>query len=334
MKRLRPGKIRHELLAKMLSKHTRKGEGIVVGPKVGEDAAVVEVGEKWVVATADPITYTSHRVGWYSVHINANDVACLGGVPRYFLATLLLPEDQATEGLVEEVFSSIDEACGSLGVVLVGGHTEVTPGLVRMVVCGAMIGEVEKDKLVTSSGAKPGDVVILTKGIAIEGTSIIAREKEAELIEKRGQDWVERAKSFLESPGISVVREALVANRAALLSSLHDPTEGGLATGLREVALASEVGVEVEYERLPIFPETEILCNDYGLDPLGLIASGALIVTCPPAQGDRVAEALDEEGIPHSLIGTVTEHGLWMLKGGKKEMLPEFESDELAKILQ
>ncbi len=333
MRRLRTGKIGHELLAKMLSKHTSKGEGIVVGPKVGEDAAVVEVGEKWVVATADPITYTSHRIGWYSVHINANDVASLGGVPKYFLATLLLPEDQATEGLVEEAFSNIDEACRSLGVVLIGGHTEVTPGLGRMVVCGAMIGEVEKDKLVTSSGAKPGDLVILTKGIAIEGTSIIARHKEAELIGKYGEEWVERAKSFLESPGISILREAVAANRAAVLSSLHDPTEGGLATGLREVAVASEVGVEVEYEKLAIFPETEVICNDYGLDPLGLIASGALIVTCSPAQGDRVEEALDQEGIAHSLIGRVTEQGLWVLKEGKREILPEFESDELTKVL-
>lgn len=333
MKQLRPGKIGHRLLRELLSKYTRRGEGVVVGPKVGEDAAVLEIGEKYVVVTTDPITYTTDRIGWYSVQINANDVASMGAVPEHFLAVLLLPEKGTTERMVERVFSDIDRACRELGVTLIGGHTEITPQLEKLIVCGVMIGQVEKEKLVTSAGAEPGDTILLTKGIAIEGTSIIAREKEAELREKYGKEFVERAKFFLDRPGMSVVKEALVANRAAHLSSLHDPTEGGLATGLREVALASGVGIEVDYNKIPIYPETRTLCEECGLAPLGLIASGALIITCSSKEAPKVEDAFSKEDIPYSVIGRVKEKGLTLIEEGKRIDLPAFETDELTKIL-
>ena len=333
MRELRPGKVGHRFLTELLSEYSHRGEGVIVGPKVGEDAAVVEIGGKYVVVTTDPITYTTDRIGWYSVQINANDVASMGAVPKYFLAVLLLPERGTTEKMVEGVFSDIDRACRELGVSLIGGHTEITPGLEKLIVCGGMIGEVEKEKLVTSSGAEPADTIILTKGIAIEGTSIIAREKEAELREKYGEEFVERAKSFLDTPGISVVKEASTANRVAHLNSLHDPTEGGLATGLREVALASEAGMEINYDKIPIYPETRILCKDYGLDPLGLIASGALIITCPPEETDKVEDAFSKKNIACSVIGRVTKKGLRLMRDGRRVALPVFETDELTRIL-
>lgn len=333
MRGLRPGKVGHRFLTELLSKYSHRGEGVVVGPKVGEDAAVVEIGGKYVVVTADPITYTTDRIGWYSVQINANDVASMGAAPKYFLAVLLLPERGTTEETVKGVFSDIDRACRELGVSLIGGHTEITPGLEKLIVCGGMIGEVEKEKLVTSSGAEPGDTIILTKGIAIEGTSIIAREKEAELREKHGKEFVERAKSFLDAPGISVVKEASAANGAAHLSSLHDPTEGGLAAGLREVALASEVGMEIDYDKIHIYPETRVLCEEYGLDPLGLIASGALIITCPPEEADKVRDAFSREDIPYSVIGRAKKEGLELIRDRRRVALPVFETDELTRIL-
>ena len=188
---------------------------------------------------------------------------------------------------VEEIFAQLSRACRELGVVLCGGHTEITHGLDRPIVVGQMLGEVEEEKLVSPDKIRPGDEVLLTKGIAIEGTALIAREKKG-LESILGVDQVERCRGLLRNPGISVVREARRAGEVARVHAMHDPTEGGLATGLRELAEASGLGMRVEMEKIAVFPETEVLCGKLRLDPLGLLASGALLIVTAEEDSQKV----------------------------------------------
>jgi hydrogenase maturation factor len=199
-----------------------------------------------------------------------------------------------------------------------------------------MLGEVERDKLVTTAGAQVGDDIILTKGIAIEATSIIAREKAAELADKYPADFIERCRDFLHRPGISVVREAQIATAQARVHAMHDPTEGGLATGLRELAQAADVGLLIHQERIEVLPETTCLCAEYGLDPLGIIASGSLLIVLSPSDSARVVEELEEAGIVAAVIGQVVarEEGLTLMAGGVAGELPCFERDEIAKLFE
>jgi len=210
------GKLRASFLQALFDRHPVKDERVLMGPRVGEDAAVIDLGERCLVATADPITFASEDAAWYALQVNANDIAVRGARPRWFLATLLLPEGATTEVSVTTMFEQLTEACEALGVALVGGHTEVTHGLDRPIVAGTMLGEVEKERLVTTGGAQVGDAIVMTKGIPLEGAAIIAREREATLLERGVRPAVIRkARHFLRTPGISVVPEAEIACKLA-----------------------------------------------------------------------------------------------------------------------
>ncbi len=330
------GKLPAEMLLKLLDRYTRPDPRLVVGPRVGEDAAVLDMGDRYLVAKTDPITFATDAIGWYCVNVNANDIAAMGAEPRWFLATILLPEGKATEELADRVFAQLAHACREINVTLCGGHTEITYGLDRPIVVGQMLGEVEKDQLVTSAGARPGDVLLLTKGISVEGTSIIAREKADDLRGLYPEEWLQRCQGFLHDPGISVVRDALIAREAGSLHAMHDPTEGGLSTGLYELAQASGVGLWIDGDALPIFPETEELCRRFGLDPLGVIASGALLIAVEPDDAERVTRALAEAGIACRQIGRVVElhKGVQMRRAGRTEPLPRFPRDEIARLFE
>ncbi len=330
------GKLEMDYLGELLARYAQVNERVVVGAAVGEDATVIDFGDRYLVAKTDPITFATEEIGWYAVNINANDVATTGAIPRWFLATLLLPEGSTDKAMVERIFSQLSRACCQLGISFCGGHTEITYGLDRPIVVGQMLGEVERDKLVTSAGAQVGDDIILTKGIAIEATSIIAREKAEELASRYSADFIDRCRGFLHKPGISVVREARIATSQARIHAMHDPTEGGLAMGLRELAQAADVGLLVYEERIEVLPETELLCADYGLDPLGIIASGSLLIVLSPQDSGRVVEKLEEAGITAAVIGkiVVREEGLKLATGGVARELPYFERDELAKLFE
>jgi hydrogenase maturation factor len=287
------------------------------------------------VAKSDPITYATEMIGWYAVHVNANDVATLGAEPKWFLSTLLLPEERTDEGLVRVIFEDMDRAAKELGIALCGGHTEITPGLDRPIVAGHMLGEVAKDRLVLKTNARDGDRIILTKGIALEGTALVAREKSRELTQHFGKDFVQRAKGLLLDPGISVVKEALIAARAAKVHAMHDLTEGGLATGVQEMAEIAGLGAEVDREKISIFPETQELCSYYGLNPLGTIASGSLLIAVTPEDCDKVLTALTSQGIMAADIGRLTEkpQGLKIIEDGQLKDFSPFEVDEVTRIL-
>jgi hydrogenase maturation factor len=287
------------------------------------------------VAKTDPITFASDEIGWYAVHVNANDVACTGATARWFLATLLLPGEQTDPQRVDTIFDQMADACAELGVGLVGGHTEITYGLDRPIVVGCMLGEVAAERLVRPDRVRPGDALLVTKGIAVEGTAIIAREKESELT---GLDrpLLQRCQGFLYEPGISVVRDAAVATAAGEVHAMHDPTEGGLATGLWELAQAGGVGLEVDESAIPILPETRTLCARVGLDPLGLIASGALLVVVAPGDTAAILAALGEAGIAAAHIGRVVERerGIVLRSATGERSLPHFERDEIARLFE
>lgn len=301
---------------------------------MGWDAAVIDLGERYLVAKTDPITHATEEIGWFAVHINANDVACLGATPKWFLAALLLPEESADEGLAERIFADIRRGCEEIGISLVGGHTEITFGLPRPVVAGTMLGEVEREKLVTPKGARPGDALILTKGIPLEAVAIMARQRREDLTRVFGQERVERAANFLYEPGISVVRDAQIACDAAAVHAMHDPTEGGLATAVHELSQATGLGVCIEAQKILLLDEGRLFCEHLGLDPLGAFASGSLLICVDPADEERLVGALREAEIPGESIGQMRPEGqgVNIRKRGREEALPLFTMDEIGKI--
>jgi hydrogenase maturation factor len=329
------GKLPMAFLETMLKRYAGQDERIVVGPRVGEDAVVLDMGDRFLVAKTDPITFATDEIGWYVVNVNANDVAAMGALPRWLLLTLLLPEDGSDAARVEEIFSQVHGACQALGITLCGGHTEITYGLERPIAIGFMLGEMDKGDLVRTSGAKAGDHLILTKGIAIEGTATLALEIGDRLEKVVGPELIAQGRRFLREPGISVVRDAQILCQTGSPHAMHDPTEGGLATGLWEMAQASGRGLVVDLAQVHQFPETVAFCQALDLDPLGVLASGALLVSCDPQESALMIEALANARIQATRIGRVT--------GGPPSVqietedgwlpMPTFERDELLRVL-
>lgn len=329
------GKLPLPLLEKLLTRFAPHDPRIVVGPRAGEDAAVFDLGDRYLVAKTDPITFATSEIGWYAVNVNANDVAVMGAQPRWFLATVLLPAGKATGELAEEIFRQIYDACARLGVSLAGGHTELTVNLDRPIISGTMLGEVAPGRLIMTAGARPGDIVLLVKQAPIEGTALIALER-AEALRARGyaEDFIRRCQRFLHEPGISVVKPALLACEVAEVHAMHDPTEGGIMTGLLEMGRGAGVGLDIDLDAIPIAPEGAALCREFGLDPLGTIASGAVLVSVAARDEAVLTRALSDEGYPTTKIGGVTEarDGLVARRHGERVDWPSFATDEITKI--
>jgi len=338
-KTLKSGKLDMDVLKRLLERYSILDPQIVIGPKIGEDAAVVDLGKEadhYMVVTSDPITFTTEEIGYYGVVVNINDVATRGAIPKWFLATLLFPEDSNLRQ-IEKVFGQIHDACHRFKISFIGGHTEITPGIGRMILSGHMIGEVKKDRLVTTSGAQAGDLLLLIKGICIEGTSIIAREKESDLL-TRGMvpSLIRRAKRFIFDPGIDILQASRIACDATSVHSMHDPTEGGLINGIVELALTSQKEIEVNLEKVLIYDESRILCQEYGLNPLGVIASGALLLTISPSDLSNLLKAFKKTSIPIQVIGQVKKGRARVLaigQKGKREIKP-LSRDEILKIYE
>ena len=303
---------------------------------IGEDAAVIDMGDKYLVAKTDPITFATDVIGYYAVNVNVNDIVCMGAEPKWFQSTILLPEKNTTEELVENIFKNIHDTCKSMNITVIGGHTEVTPNLHRPIVIGSLLGEVEKEKLVATSGAKPGNALILTKGIFIEGTSIIGREKEEELKEKgQSDEFIQKCKNYLYEPGISVLKEALLANRQFKINSFHDVTEGGLACSIAEMSISSNTGVLIEKERVSVLPEPLILSRLYNLDPLNTISSGSLLIAVEENESYELVNLLKKNNISAEKIGNIVpkKDGLKIKENdGNISPLIYSETDEITKI--
>jgi len=325
------GKLPLSLLQKFLRDLPINDPQVIVGPGIGADAAVIRFGEETLVFKTDPITFATEDIAWYLVTINANDIACMGGIPRYLLVTCLLPQGTTTPETASTIFSGLIKACESNGITLVGGHTEITYGIDRPIAVGFMVGTLSDYGLVQSSGAKPGDVILLSKHIPIEATSLLAREVPERLA--LDEETLSRAQRLIYEPGISVVSDARIALEVGGVTAMHDPTEGGLATGLLELASASGCGVEVFLEHIPILDLAHMILPKFDIDPLGALASGSLLVCCEEQSAPKILHAWEEASIRGTAIGKITEKkDLILYRDGKPSPLPIFAADEITKV--
>ncbi len=328
------GKLPVHLLERLLRRLPVNDHRLLLGPGIGRDAAVISLGGACLIAKTDPITFATDEIGWYAVHVNANDIACMGGQPKWFLACVLLPQDSATEELASHIHNSILDACAELNVSLAGGHTEITWGLDRPIVIGQMLGEAPSAKVVTGASLAPGARLLLAKGIAIEGTSIIARERGQSLAGLAAPDLLRRAAGFLRQPGLSVVAQAMAAVAGPGVLAMHDPTEGGLASGAWEMARRAGLGLRVRLDRICVYEETRVLAQALNLDPLGLIASGALLIAAQPDHSDNIRRRVEATGVPCADIGELrpAAEGFTMETSDGPRPWPSFERDEIARL--
>ena len=326
---LAEGKLPTELLERLL-RHTSRSPELAVGALAGEDAAVAP-GARTIVITADPVTFTEERIGAYVVAVNANDIVAMGGEPIYLTTTILLAPG-ATEDTLEKIFSDIAHACGRAGILWVGGHTEVTPIVSRTVVCGQAVGFLSREPLQTG-GAKPGDCLCMSKWVGLEGTTTIARQKPDECRKALGEERFSGVLGWLDDPGISIVEEGKTLKGLALTSG-HDPTEGGVAMGIQEICRRSGAGAIIARESLPIKEETRVLCDLFGMDPLGLLSSGVFLFTAARSVAGHACAVLEKKGIPAAVIGTITGPGtgMWLEHEGARQPLSFSEQDEIVKL--
>lgn len=335
MRSFRTGKIPSDILVRNVFGYKGKADpSVLLGSSIGEDAALVSLGDNVLVLKTDPVTGTTSDIGWLAVHINANDIACRGARPRWFLCDLLLPE-KSDVTILDEIMRQVDRAAREIGVAVAGGHTEVTPGLRRPIVVGCMIGVTKMKKFVTSNGARPGDSVIMTKSIGIEGTSILASDFARKLRARSSAQLVTKGKSLGRL--ISVVDDAMTAVRAGGVHAMHDPTEGGLLQGIWELAEASKVGFHIHESNINVKPETKRICSILGVNPLRLMSSGCLLVAADKRRSSAILERLKKNGIQSSIIGAFTPRRmgrkLVSLDGSVAEIGPS-ERDELYRIIE
>ncbi len=333
------GKLPADVLGRLLAGAPVLDERVILGPGIGLDCAVIDLGERLLVFKSDPITFASQNIGWYAVQVNANDIATSGATPRWFLATTLLPEGGTTESLVSTISEQLFSACRDLDISVIGGHTEITHGLERPILVGTLVGEVERGSLVTPRGAAPGDKILLTKGVPVEATAILANEFPDRLRLELTDAEIAEAAGYLYHPGISIVKDARIAQKAGKVTAMHDPTEGGLAGALWELAEASGRSLVVQPEKVPVPQLSARICKVFGLDPLATIASGALLLTCAAGDAGAICQALEAEGIPGCIIGQVEDGpaGVWGAgpagQAGRK-IFRRPERDEIGKVYQ
>lgn len=325
------GKVPENVLKRSIFKqiHTKRPE-VVLGAGVGEDCAAIKLAEdETLVMSTDPITGTAQDIGTLAIQITVNDLASAGAEPVGVLLTVLLPEE-IEESDLKKMMAQVEEACAKAKVQVMGGHTEVTAVVNQPVISVCGVGKVKDGKLVSTAGAKPGMDILVTKWIGIEGTSIIAKEKETELLTRFSAPFIEKAKDL--DSYISVLSEAAVATGSGV-SAMHDVTEGGIFGALWEMAEASGVGLEIDLKKIPIRQETVEICEFFGLNPYQLISSGSMLMAA--TDGNMLVRELDKAGIPAMIIGKATEgNDRVLLNEDERRFLEPPKTDELYKVMQ
>jgi hydrogenase expression/formation protein HypE len=300
---------------------------VLVHAQIGEDCTVIDFGEHVAVLTTDPITGAGRDLGWYAVFVATNDLAATGAEPVALLLTVLLAPGRPAEDLAQ-VMRDASEAARSVYVEIAGGHSEVTDGIDRTIVVVTAVGRARKDHVVRSGSARPGDALLLTKAAAIEGTAILAAELPDRLRPVLGADALDRARALRHR--ISVLPEGRAA-AAAGARAMHDVTEGGVLAAVYEMAVASGIGVHLDGDRVPILPETRTICAHLGVDPLGLIGSGALLVAT--ANQQRTASAIEAVGVEVAAIGEFLPEERLVRRQGRDYPLVPPPRDELWRVL-
>jgi hydrogenase maturation factor len=326
--KINPNMLR-EIVFSYLGSHDSR---VIVGPKIGEDAAVIDFKDRVLVVHSDPITGAVENIGWLAVNVCANDIATRGVRPLWILTVILLPKGFDSAQL-ENIVSQINEATRKLDIAVIGGHSEVTSSVSRPIIIATVIGEAKRGKFVTSSGAQVGDSLIVTKGAAIEGTAILSTEMKELLEKKVDKSLILDAQKFIKMT--SVVKDALIAVKVGGVHAMHDATEGGIASGLQEIAWASNTGIIAYEEKIPIYEETREICKALRIDPLKTISSGTLIISACKEKAEKIVSALQKNNIQASIIGEVVEKakGRYLIRrDGTKLNLSRPVKEELWKI--
>lgn len=296
------GKVPPEALTELLEATGATDPAVSTGPAHGEDAAAIDLGDRTLVVATDPLSLATDTVGRLAVHVACNDVAASGADPRWLTNTVLVPD--ADPDRLSAIAADVDAAATDLGAAVVGGHTETVPALERPILSMTALGTTHR--FLSTGGATPGDRLLLTKGAGIEATAILATDfREACSAGGVDEATLESAVGFLAD--VSVVPDAAAIRDVA--TAAHDPTEGGVAGALVELATASATVVDVDRDRVPVRPETRACCDALGIDPLRAFGSGALLVAVPPERVDEALDALTTAGIDAAEIGSVREPG-------------------------
>ncbi len=324
------GKLPESVLKRSVFKqiHTRRPE-VVLGAGVGEDCAAIKLAEdETLVMSTDPITGTAKDIGTLAIQITVNDLASAGAEPVGVLLTVLLPES-VEEPELRAMMAQVEEACAKAKIQVMGGHTEVTAVVNQPVISVCGVGKVKDGCLISTGGARPGMDILVTKWIGIEGTSIIAKEKETELKTKFSVPFVEKAKAL--DAYISVQSEAAVAVKSGV-SAMHDVTEGGIFGALWEMAEASGVGLEIDLKKIPVRQETIEVCEFFGINPYQLISSGCMLMAAE--DGNLLVRELERAGIPATIIGKATAgNDRVLLNEEERRFLEPPKADELYKAI-
>lgn len=323
------GKLSVEQLKCLIdSSHGIKRKDVRISSGIGEDCSVIEYGDYECVVSTDPITAAGNGIGKLAVNINCNDIASCGVEVVGILVTILAPETSSFSD-IKSVMSEIDSECKKLNLEILGGHTEVTSAVNRIVVSCTAIGKGQKNTAISTGGAKIGDDIIVTKKLAMEGTFITVSDKYEKIKNILNDDEIEEAKNYIEA--ISVVKEGRIAGEYGA-HSMHDITEGGVLGALFEVANASNCGFKVYGDAMPISNVTQKVCKEFRVDPLRLISSGSMLITC--SEGEALVELLRANHIEATIIGKITEqNGILINNNIEEEVLPP-GSDELFKIVK
>lgn len=326
---MKSGKISESILKRSVLKQIQtKREEVIIGAGVGEDCAILALSDNEVMAlTIDPITAVSNDMVIYAVYAAVNDLAATGAEPVGIMLSILLPET-VHESDLKEMMQSIEAECAALRIQIIGGHTEVARAVNQPVITVTGVGKANKDEVATTTGAIPGQDIVVSKWIGLEGTAIIAQEKEQELRAKYPTHLVDTAQSFRQM--LSVIPEAATAIRSGV-RTMHDVTEGGIFGALWEIAESSGVGLEIDLEKLPIRQETIEVCELFDINPYQMISSGSLIMVTD--NGYDLVNTLEKQNIKASVVGKITDsNDRVVINGDEKRFLEPPKSDEIYKL--
>lgn len=319
------GKLPPQVLEKYLFKMTGTNSAdVVLPPRVGVDFGAVRMGQGYLVVSSDPVTGVSDRIGWYAVNVSANDVATSGNRPRFLQSIILLPPNATIAG-IERISMQMHRTAEGLGIAIVGGHTELTPGLNRPIVVTTAFAFASS--FVSAADAHEADSIMMTKTAGVEGTAILGHSLRRARV-KIDPNLLRRARSFLSR--ISVVEEAEVAFKTGQVHAMHDATEGGVLGSVFEMASASNLGFEIIEERIPVATETARICAELRADPLKLISSGTLLLAVRPGKEVEVERSLKQLGTPVCTIGCFGSRKKTLVRrGGHAERIDTAATDEI-----
>lgn len=325
------GKLPNDILEKIVFDNIKnKREEVLVGSGIGEDNAIVDFGEEVCVMSTDPITGATKDVGRLAIHISCNDVASSGAEPIGALLTILAPAGTSQED-IGRIMKEANEAARELNIEIMGGHTEITDAGNRVVISTTVIGKQKKKDMLDPSQVQPGDKVLITKYAAIEGTAILAKEREDFLKENISREELIEAQRLGEL--VSVVKEGILLGEIGV-DYMHDITEGGILGAVWEGAMAVGKGIKIYQEQIPIKDISLKIADLLEINPYKLISSGSMLVIAKADKVKEIEEKLEKENIKISVIGEVIEEGIFIERAGRIEKILSPEADELYRALQ